>query len=136
MRSPRTDPVTSTRWWCAAFLCLAAAAHIPLVPEHLHEALYMGVAFVVFVYACLATAAFLVLTPSPRAAWVATGLGTLAVLAYVATRVAAFPRLSGDVGEWFTPLGIIAVVAEVAAVATAALALAETPSPARPTVTA
>lgn len=120
-------PANSPRWWCAAFLCVAAAAHIPLIPRHLHEALYLGLAFVLFVYACLATAAVLVLTPWRRAPWVAVVLGGLAVATYVATRLVAFPQLGGDVGDWLDPLGVIAVAAETAAAATGWLALVRLP---------
>ena len=47
----------------------------------------------------------------------------LAVLGYAATRLAAFPMLADDVGNWFEPLGVLSITTETIVVAAAASAL-------------
>jgi len=119
-RLPDPQPLASPlRWVTAGALIVAAAAHLPVIPEHLQEATYMGVAFVVFTYASLATAAVL-LTADTRAVYLSAAvLGTAAVLTYAASRIVPLPLLADDVGNWAEPLGILAVAAEALAVLSA-----------------
>jgi hypothetical protein len=44
------------RWLLGAAAAVAAAAHLPVIQEHLEEAPYMGVLFVVLTGACFALA--------------------------------------------------------------------------------
>lgn len=117
---PDPRPVASPlRWVTAGALVIAAAAHLPVIPEHLQEATYMGVAFVVFTYASLATAAVL-LTADTRAAYLSAAvLGAAALLTYAASRTVPLPLLADDVGNWAEPLGILAVATEALAVLSA-----------------
>ena len=52
------DRAPSPRRWAAAVAaCLAAAAHLPVLVDHVREAPYMGILFVVFSLAALAVGA-------------------------------------------------------------------------------
>jgi hypothetical protein len=108
----------------AVALAVAAGAHVPVIGEHLREAPYMGVLFVLLTAACLicAVGAF---AWDPRALY---GFGgtvcALAILGYCATRLVAFPQLDDDLGNWLEPLGVVSVASELVAVACAVAALA------------
>jgi len=117
------SPHSPLGWVVAAALIIAAAAHIPLIPEHLQEATYMGVAFTVFTFACLALAA-LAIQHDTAVVYLASGtVAMAAVLTYVSTRIVAFPMLAADVGAWAEPLGVVAVLAELTAAAAAVAVL-------------
>ena len=105
----------------AAFV--AAAAHIPVIAPHLDEAPYMGVLFVVLTVGCLAIAIAALVRDSAAVYAVATVTCGLAVIGYAATRLVAFPMLGDDVGNWFEPLGVVSVLAELVVVVTAVSAL-------------
>ncbi len=111
-----TDPSPAVvRRTVIALLLVAAAAHVPVIPEHLEEAPYMGVLFIGFTLAAFGVAAALAVSPT-RAWYLATaGLSSAAVCAYVATRLVAFPQLAHDVGLWVEPLGLVSISAETAA---------------------
>jgi len=113
----------SLRIALVATIVVAAAAHIPVIVPHLHEAPYMGVLFIVFTIACLAIGAMIALTDTTSAYRAAVGVCGTAVLAYAATRLIAFPQLGDDVGNWLEPLGIVSVLSESLVVALALFAL-------------
>jgi hypothetical protein len=100
------------RWGIIALLLVAALAHIPVVPDHLREAPYMGVLFILFSLAAFAVATVLAARPSRVWYLVAVVLSVAAVAAYVATRLIAFPELADDVGAWTEPLGLVSISAE------------------------
>lgn len=114
---------TSANVPVAGALIASAAVHIPVIPEHLQSATYMGIAFTAFVYAALAVSAWLLVSDRSEAPLAAAGLAGAAVLTYAATRFVAFPALADDVGNWLEPLGVLAVAAELLTVATAVLVL-------------
>src|SRR5258708_7799802 len=93
-------PESVSRWVVIGLLVTAAVAHIPVTPEHLHEAPYMGVLFIAFTVAALAIALALAAGPSAFKYAFAGTLCVAAVLAYAATRIIAFPQLADDVGMW------------------------------------
>lgn len=129
---PAGPPVPPrSRWALVVLLCAAAAAHIPLLPDHLQQASYMGVLFAAFTFTALGLAAALTLDAGPRALAAAGVLCLAAVTTYVATRIVAFPQLGDDVGAWWEPLGVLAILTEIAAVAVAATSLAHAPPAAR-----
>lgn len=111
------------RWPVAALLVVAGAAHIPVTPEHLREAPYMGVAFATFVVVAFVTALLLAARDSRALYLFVVALGTAAVLTYAATRMVAFPQLGDDVGNWGETLGVLSIVTESAAVVLSAAAL-------------
>jgi hypothetical protein len=98
---------------------VAAAAHVPVIGEHLREAPYMGVLFAVFTVACAGLAAVAMARPNAAVYAAAASLCGGAVAVYAATRLVAFPQLADDLGDWFTPLGMVSVAAELVVVASA-----------------
>lgn len=111
------------RWALAAGATIGAAAHVPVVAEHLREAPYMGEEFVVLIGACLLIAIAAVLCDSAALYALAAFTCGLAVAGYILSRLVAFPALADDVGNWFEPLGVVSVLAETATVAVAVTAL-------------
>jgi len=104
------------RWLAAVCLAVIAGVHIAIAPEHLHEAPYAGVLFLVLAAAAL-VAAGLVLTTNHPLVWTATAaLSLSALVAYLMSRSVGLPSLSDDIGDWLNPLGVIAVVCETAVV--------------------
>jgi hypothetical protein len=62
-----TPPLRSPFRFVAAAACLvAAAAHVPVVEDHVHEATYIGVLFIVLSAACCAVALRLVQSDTRR----------------------------------------------------------------------
>lgn len=112
VQSPLQYPV-------AGGLVVVATAHIPVIPAHLREATYMGLAFVLFTFACLAVAAVVLIRDTVSTYLLAAFLCCMAVLTYAATRIVAFPLLADDVGNWAEPLGVLSVAAEVLVAAVA-----------------
>jgi len=111
------------RWPLAAATAITAAAHLPVIGPHLHDAPYMGEEFVVLTAACLALGVASLVCDSVAVDSLTVVSYGLAMLGYVATRAVAFPRLADDVGHWLEPLGLVSVLAETVAVVAAASAL-------------
>lgn len=116
--------VTSTRLTTGllAVLTIAAGlAHLPVVPEHLEEAPYMGALFVAFAVVATVTGALLLVR---QRLWLVDAAGVLcaaAVVAYAATRLVAFPQIGDDVGNWLEPWGVVSIALETAVVVLAAV---------------
>ena len=97
----------------AIALLVAAAAHLPVIPAHLHEAPYMGVLFVVFTVVSATMAVVVAVHGSAPAPFLLSGvLCAAAIAAYCLTRLVAFPQLGDDVGNWGETAGVIAIVSE------------------------
>jgi hypothetical protein len=111
------------RWSVITLLVVASLAHIPVTPEHLEEAPYMGVMFIGFSLSSFSVATVLALRPG--IGWYRTvmALCAAAIGAYVATRLIAFPQLADDVGAWTEPLGLVSMSAEAGALVLSAVAL-------------
>jgi hypothetical protein len=104
------------RWPLAVAAVVAAVAHLPVIREHLEEAPYMGVLFLVLTAACFALAGA-ALVRDTRVVYAASAVTCgLAVIGYVATRLVAFPMLADDVGNWLEPLGVVSVASETGVV--------------------
>ena len=114
---------SSMRRVVAAAAAAAAAAHLPVIGEHLSEAPYMGVLFIVLTVGCLLIAAACLVHDAVVVCGAAIVTCGLAIIGYAATRLVAFPMLADDVGNWFEPLGIIAVLSEVVVVVAALTAV-------------
>lgn len=96
-----------------------AAAHIPVTKEHLTEAPYIGVGFVLVTVAGFILAQLL-LTADTRAVWLATAaVSALALAAFMLSRTVGLPEIQDDIGNWSDPLGIVAIVSEAVMLATA-----------------
>jgi hypothetical protein len=94
----------------------AAAAHLRVIPEHLSEAPYMGVLFIVFSSACVLLAAAVISFAKPALYRLSVLTCATAVGAYAATRLIPFPMLSDDRGNWLDPLGVVSISLEAIAV--------------------
>ena len=111
------------RWSTVLAVAVSAAAHVPVIGPHLHEAPYMGGLFIVLTVACTVLGVALSVRDSRLVYALVVLTCGLAVVGYVATRLVAFPMLADDVGNWLEPLGIVSITAEAVAVAAAIFAL-------------
>jgi hypothetical protein len=96
-----------------------------VLSEHLDEVPYIGLEFIVLIVACLLIA---IAAPSwdTAALYAAAAITcSLAVAAYITTRVATLPGLDDDAGDWFEALGVVAILAETATVVVAICALGQ-----------
>lgn len=118
MRSTAT--ASPARIVLVAGAVLAAAAHVPVTPEHLRAAPYMGVLFILLTAACLVLAVAALLTDKPAVPAGAALVCGAAIIGYALTRLVAFPQLADDVGNWLEPLGVVSVFSEAAVVVAAA----------------
>jgi peptidoglycan/LPS O-acetylase OafA/YrhL len=134
---PRLVAPIRFRWRFAVALAalVAAVAHVPVIGEHLEEAPYMGVLFLLLTIACTVLAIGMLVRDAPPVYAAAASVCALAVLGYAATRIVAFPQLDDDVGNWLEPLGVVSVLSECCVVAGALMALRSSagraPAPAR-----
>ena len=120
------QPVHSRmRWPLAGLSAVSAAAHVPVLSEHLHEVPYIGVEFIVLIVACLLVAVAAPAWDTAALYCVAAVTCALAVVAYVTTRAVTLPGLADDVGHWVEPLGVVAILAESATVVVAMCAVAQ-----------
>src|SRR3954470_4968076 len=120
---PQPEVGSRYRWPVVGLLFVASMAHVPVIPEHVSQAPYMGVLFIAFSGASFFLASLLAWKPAPMAYSAAGVLCAAAILAYAATRLVAFPQLSDDVGAWMEPLGVVSVIAEAGVVATVSAAM-------------
>jgi hypothetical protein len=114
------------RWRAPLTVCvvISAAAHVPVVDEHLREAPYMGEEFIVLIIGCILIGVAALICDSAALYLLAVITCGLAIAGYLATRIVAFPRLGDDVGSWLEPLGIASIMAEAAGIGIALCALA------------
>jgi hypothetical protein len=112
-----------TRVLLAAAAVAAGVAHLPVTREHLEEAPYMGVAFVVFAVGCGGIALASLLRGGRLVSLAAVGWCGAALATYVATRLVPFPLLSDDVGNWAEPWGLVSILFEVLTIGVGLLAL-------------
>jgi hypothetical protein len=120
MNAPLRSPL---RWTAAVLMLATAATHVPLVPEHLEEAPYIGVLFAALSVASVALAVVVLVRDTPLV-WGVTGvMSMLAVVAFLASRTVGLPQIGDDVGNWTEPLGLPAVAAETLAFLAAAVVL-------------
>ena len=111
---------TRTTRALAVLTAAAGLAHLPVTPEHLDEAPYVGVSFAVFAVVAVALGGYLWLRPAGRrGVEIAAALCAAAVATYGATRLIAFPQIGDDVGNWFEPWGVVSVALESLAVVVA-----------------
>lgn len=111
------------RWLAAVTLVVSGAVHIPVAPEHLQEAPYIGVLFILLTIACFVLAITIIVRDS-AAVWVLSAAVTvLAVVGYIVSRSVGLPQMADDVGNWTESLGLVAIIAEALTALVAALVL-------------
>ena len=119
------------RWVGVVLLLVTVATHVPLIPEHLEEAAYVGVLFTALSVVSLVLAVLLVRWDTPLV-WAASGVTTLlAAVAFLASRTVGLPQIRDDIGNWTEPLGFPAVAAEVLMTLAALVALRGSLQPTR-----
>ncbi len=96
----------------AAMCVVAAAAHLPVIQDHLTAAPYVGASFVGLVLACLALAILLLRADTRRRYVIAAAVCGAAVVAYLWSRWVGLPQITDDIGHWTDPLGLVAVTSE------------------------
>ena len=100
-----------------------AVAHIPVIEEHLSEAPYIGVGFVLLAVAGILLT-FLLVSADTAGVWAATALvAALALAGYIVSRTVGLPQIGDDVGNWTEPLGLVALSGEGIMLLSAALHL-------------
>lgn len=104
------------RYLAAALAVVAGLAHVPVTPEHLRQAPYIGVLFMLVTVVCVLSASLLLIADSVVVWAVVTTTCLLAALAYVASRTVGLPLMADDVGNWFQTLGMVSVLAEAGVV--------------------
>lgn len=103
----------------ALALLVTAGTHVPLIRQHLAEAPYIGVLFLVLTVAAAVLAAGVLVADTPLV-WALSGATCLAaVVAFVLSRTVGLPQLGDDVGNWTEALSYPALTAELIVVATA-----------------
>jgi hypothetical protein len=122
-------PIDPFRLIAVTSLLAAAVAHVPVTPEHLREAPYMGVAFIAFSVAATLLAVAVAATDRPLLYGATMGLCAAAIFVYAMTRMVAFPQLSDDVGNWSETLGVISVATEMIALVASGLTVAGRQAP-------
>lgn len=96
-------------------LVVAGAAHIPVIPSHLHEAPYIGILFIALAAASFVLAAVLAFGDVAAAYLSTAAVMGLGVLAYIVSRTIGLPLIGDDIGNWLKPLGVVAIIAEAIA---------------------
>jgi hypothetical protein len=115
------------RLLAVAGVFVAAAAHLPVIPDHLAEAPYIGWSFIVLSVVCI-SGGIVLLGADSRAAWAATGGAcALAVFALLVSRTVGLPQMADDVGQWGDTWAIVSLVSESFVALLAAYALATYP---------
>jgi hypothetical protein len=112
------------RFPAALLAIVAGLAHVPVTPEHLNEAPYIGISFMVLTTVCVVLAATMLVWDS-AVVWATLGaVCLLAVAAYAVSRTVGLPLMADDVGNWMERLGVISVLTESGVVLLAVAALA------------
>jgi hypothetical protein len=122
-RGVLTSVWSPLRYPAAVLAVVAGLAHVPVTPEHLNEAPYIGVLFMVLTTVCVVLAAALLVWDSP-VVWASLGGACLlAVVAFVLSRTVGLPLIADDIGNWSERLGVVSVLTEAGVVILSALAL-------------
>ena len=86
--------------------------HIPVTPDHLVEAPYVGVGFVLLTVAGILLAVLLLDDDEPWVWWATGGVALAALAGYMLSRTVGLPQIRDDVGAWDDPLGTVAITCE------------------------
>ena len=117
------------RWYAAALLLGNALVHVPLIPEHLEEARYVGLLFIALSVVATVLALMLVVADSVWAWGATAAVSVLSVAAFLVSRTVGLPQLQDDIGNWSEPLGFPALLVETVAALVAGAVLLHRSSP-------
>jgi hypothetical protein len=103
---------SSLRWPAAAAALVTAAAHLPVIPQHLTEVPYIGWLFIGLTAVCVLGAIALTVYDS-AVTWTILAASCLAAAAgYLLSRGPGLPGMPDDIGDWTNPLGLISILTE------------------------
>ena len=119
------------RWPAAAIAVTIAAAHVPITAQHLSEAPYIGVSFVALEVVAVVLAVGLVAWDSVAVWRVAVVVPTVALVAFLVTRLVPLPQIADDLGNWTEPLSFVALTAEASLLILAATHITNSRQPSR-----
>lgn len=123
--SPATIDVPGVlrRGLAVAGLTGIALVHVVDAPGKFRETPYLGWGYLLLVAGCMLVAIRLT-NDAGRRAWCASaGLASGAIAVYGLSRTTGLPAASGDVGNWFEPLGLAALFLETVVLAIAGRSL-------------
>jgi len=102
--------------------------HYRGIPDKLGETAYLGWGYILLVAGCAAAGAWL-LSDRWRAGYVLGLLISLgAITAYALTRATGLPHVTGDIGNWGEPIGVVSLLLEAAFAVLAVLQLRRIPA--------
>ena len=108
----RSDRVCVWRIVLIPAAMVTTATHVPITEDHLKEAPYIGLSFMLLEASGLVLAVLLMLRDDRLLYIACAAVGGLAILAYILSRSIGLPQIGDDVGNWAEPLGVVAVAAE------------------------
>jgi len=122
--SPFLTAVRSPLRFPAALLAVVAGlTHVPVTPEHLNQAPYIGILFMALTTLCVVLAATMLVWDSAVVWATLGGVCLVAVAAYLLSRTVGLPLMPDDVGNWLETLGVVSVLTETGVVVLAAFVL-------------
>jgi hypothetical protein len=101
-----------------AAVCVAVGGltHVPLIPDHLEEAPYIGALFIALAAVSVVLAVGLLVADSPLVWSLTVVVMAAAVAAFLVSRTAGLPQMPDDVGNWRgEAMGLPAVTSETLA---------------------
>lgn len=121
LSSPLEGTPMRSRWRLLAAIGAIgeAAAHIPVTQEHLTEAPYIGVGFVLLTVAGFLLGFLLLTADTPRVWELTLVVSVLALAGYILSRTVGLPQIQDDIGNWAEPLGIVSIITETIMLLTA-----------------
>jgi len=104
------------RWLAAVCVTVAGGTHVPLIPDHLREAPYIGILFIALVVVSAVLAVSLLVHDSPAVWTSVVVVMATAVAAFLVSRTIGLPQMPDDIGDWTgEAMGMPAVAAETLA---------------------
>lgn len=104
-------------------LLAIAVVHLVDGTGKFHEVQYLGWAYLALVAGALVVGGALVERDDRRAWGAALGLSVAAFAGYALSRTTGLPAATDDIGNWFEPLGIVTLFAELVVAAVSVRAL-------------
>ena len=100
------------RYPAALLAVVAGLAHVPVTPEHLNEAPYIGVLFIVLTVVCVVLARPCWSRTRPRCGRRSAAPACSPSVAFVLSRTVGLPLIGDDIGNWLRPSASSPLVTE------------------------